>query len=327
MTYPSNPRRLLHYIVVTRAFAILTATLALAAAQDVPEPLTSDFTPPRGAIRTRDKEEGAWQKRLLTATSTDGLTFTRTNQIVTDQANVPDLVMDPRGRLYLYYSGGTVGDRSNVIAVAISDDQGKTWAFKYVEIDGGGRMAPPGDPDIRILDDGTFRLYFTAGAAGARVPNIFYAEGRDGIHFIFQGPAFAREGQVIIDSFTFPAGGLWHMYTLSETEQLWYATSEDGKSFTAADRPRLTANGRPYLPTNEIVLDDGRIRAYAFTPGNRGDIRSFLTSDGRSWEAEQGIRLAVDPENGLESDFVKDAAVIRLTNGTYLMVYVTVIPK
>jgi hypothetical protein len=307
-------------ILVPMAAAALTA-------QDRPESPVSDFTPPHGAVRTYDKEEGAWQKRLMTATSPDGLTFTRTKVVVSDQANVPDFVMDPKGRLYLYYSGGTVGDRSNVIAAAISDDQAKTWAFHYVEIEGTERMPHPGDPDVRLLEDGTFRLFFTAGAPGARVPNIFYAEGRDGVHFTLKGPAFAQESRTVMDSFTFTAGGLWHMYTLSETDRLWHATSEDGTSFTAADRPRMTIGGRPYIPTNEIVLEDGRVRAYAFTPGNGGDIRSFVTSDGRSWEAEPGVRLALDTESRLERDFVKDAAVIRLADGSYLMVYVTLIPE
>ncbi|HTM48454.1 MAG TPA: hypothetical protein VL285_07235, partial [Bryobacteraceae bacterium] len=87
--------------------------------------LLSDFTPPSGAVPGFPPEEGAWRKRILTATSPDGLDFTRSNRVITDQANVPDLVSDDNGVLYLYYSGGTVGDRRNVIAVAVSSDQGK----------------------------------------------------------------------------------------------------------------------------------------------------------------------------------------------------------
>jgi hypothetical protein len=286
----------------------------------------SDFTPPTGAVRTFRKEEGAWQKRLMTATSLDGLNFVRTGRIVTDQANVPDFVMDRNGRLYLYYTGGTVGERSNVIAVAISGDQGRSWGLRYVEIEGAGGPHP-GDPDVRLLEDGSFRMFYTAGAPGSQVPEIFYAESKDGIHFTLRGSAFRLPGQVVMDSFTVPIAGRWHMYTLSETDALRHAVSENGTAFTPLDQPRFMVNGRAYIPTNEIVLPDGRVRAYAFTPGNRGDIRSWVTADGNSWDAEPGVRLSLNTEGGLEQDFVKDCAVVRLVDGTYLMAYVTIIPE
>jgi hypothetical protein len=38
------------------------------------------------------------------------------------------------------------------------------------------------------------------------------------------------------------------------------------------------------------------------------------------------MRLALDLATGVEKDFVKDAAVARLADGTYFMVYVTDIP-
>ena len=67
--------------------------------------------------------------RLLTARSNNGLTWTRTNEIVSDQANVPDMVIDTKGTIFLYFTGGVVGDRENVTALAKSTDDGENWTF------------------------------------------------------------------------------------------------------------------------------------------------------------------------------------------------------
>ncbi len=308
----------------------VAAAVVLAApllhAQIDPSLLTNDFTPPTGAVLGRgDPDNGAWQKRLMMAVSTDGLTFTRTNKVLTDQANVPDFLVLPSGLLMLYYSGGIVGDRSNVIAAAISPDEGKTWFFKYVDIEG-FRGAPPGDPDVRLREDGTIRLYFTAGVPGSQFPMIHYADSTDGLHFQYRGPAFTIEGEAVLDSFTVPINGEWHMYTLSTHDlRLWHGVSTDGETFRSVDPALFPVRGRPYIPTNEIVLEDGRIRFYAFTPGG-SDIRSFITADGYTWEEEPEARLTLDTANGLEKEFLKDAAVVRLSDGTYLMMYTTLIP-
>ncbi|MBM3729157.1 MAG: hypothetical protein FJW40_27505 [Acidobacteria bacterium] len=47
--------------------------------------LSNGFTPPQGAQFGRGQpDDGAWQKRLMTAVSPDGLAFTRTNQVISD---------------------------------------------------------------------------------------------------------------------------------------------------------------------------------------------------------------------------------------------------
>src|SRR5207247_500733 len=66
----------------------------------------SDFTPPVG--REGDALGGPGVMRLMTATSRDGLSFVRTGQVVTDHGDVPDLLVDSRGTVYLYYVGWKV---------------------------------------------------------------------------------------------------------------------------------------------------------------------------------------------------------------------------
>ncbi|MEZ5353813.1 MAG: fibronectin type III domain-containing protein [Bryobacteraceae bacterium] len=305
------------------AFAAISACFA----QTGPVILSNDFTPPQGAQPGRGRpDDGPWQKRLMTAVSSDGLVFTRTNQVIADQANVPDFILARNGILYLYYTGGAVGSRENVIAAAVSPDQGKTWFYKYVDIS--GFSGPnPGDPDVRLLEDGTIRMFFTAGRPGSRFPEIHYADSSDGLRFQYRGSAFAIEGEAVLDSFTVPIGGMWHMYTLSEhPAQLWHGVSLDGESFRPENPASFSISGRPYIVTNEIALEDGRIRFYAFSGGSGGDIRSFVTKDGYAWAPEPGVRLAWDPSSGMERGFVKDAAVVHLADGTYLMVYATLIP-
>lgn len=81
--------------------------------------LTSDFTPPTGKAADQGGQ-GPWNQRLIIATSTNGLDFARTNQVVTDQGAVPDLAQDNNGWIYLYYTGWTVGAEQNKTVVAIS---------------------------------------------------------------------------------------------------------------------------------------------------------------------------------------------------------------
>ena len=52
---------------------------------------------------------------------------------------------------------------------------------------------------------------------------------------------------------------------------------------------------------------------------------SFWSDDGVEWEGEQ-IVLDVDESSGLESEHVKDPAVIQLANGTYMMIYKKTMP-
>lgn len=289
---------------------------------------TSDFTPPEGAAEGPGTY-GPWNTRLLLATSEDGLNFTQTNVVVTDQGDVPDLAMDENGWIYLYYTGWTIeveGETiNNQTVVAISTDQGETWAYKTLELEGLENMSAPVDPDIQILEDGTFRLFLTADPHDGDGPRSYYSESEDGIHFELGGVAFAQPGFPVLDPNTILIGETWHYFAGGSPNSNWHATSSDGKSFTeAADiNDQLTVNGEVYMMSNGLAVNDG-YRYFAFSNIDK-DIRSFFTTDGVTWEAEDAV-LTVDEASGLETEFVKDASVVRLEDGTYLMVYVSLIP-
>ncbi|MGQ9758993.1 MAG: hypothetical protein ACUVQ5_00240 [Candidatus Methanomethylicaceae archaeon] len=194
--------------------------------------LTSDFTPPTGAATGPEAGPGLWKMRLMSAISTDGLTFTRTNKVITDQGDIPDLVQDSRGWIYLYYVGWTVGSEQNKMVVAISQDKGSSWVYKRVNILGFEKMADAVDPDVQILPDGTFRLYFTS--QDGLGPRTYYAEGTDGINFKNMGVAFSKLGRMVLDPSTILIGSVWHIFaggTTDTPEANWHGTSSDGRVY------------------------------------------------------------------------------------------------
>lgn len=287
-------------------------------------PLVSDFVPPRGNAPTSPSESPGYF-RLITATSSDGLTFTSTGKILSDQAGVPDMVIDARGRWYVYYTGWTVGSEQNVTALAISDDQGQTWYFKYVRFTGlPNAGSKPADPDIILLPDGTFRMYATTDYAPGGKVGIIYAESTDGITFQYKGTVANLSIGALIDSNTFLLGDTWYMYAIGTTATTHFRfTSKDGKTFTPAGELRLSTPGvmGDYFASNGYTTSDGRYRMFAsFLPEK--NLRSFITSDGSNWTLESGNRMTftgVQPEEL----YLKDPAVTRLSNGTYFAVVTT----
>ncbi|MCU0426607.1 MAG: T9SS type A sorting domain-containing protein [Candidatus Kapabacteria bacterium] len=286
-------------------------------------PLVSDFTPPRGNAASSPSESPGYF-RLLTATSTDGLTFTGTGKILTDQANVADMVIDARGRLYVYYTGWTVGTQQNVTALAIFDDRGQTWYFKYVRFTGlPDPSSKPADPDIILLPDGTFRMYATTNisSTGGKI-GIIYAESTDGITFQYKGTAASLPSGNLIDSNTFLLGDTWYMCAIGIMGATHYRfTSKDGKTFASAGEFTLSAANTNYFGSNGYATSDGRYRMFAsFLPEK--NVRSFITTNGTNWTLESGNRMTFTGTQP-EELYLKDPAVTRLSDGTYFAVVTT----
>lgn len=295
-------------------------TSALATA--TPNLFVNDFTPPTGyAVGSPPESPGEF--RLLTALSTDGRAFMPTGYIVSDQANVPDLISDAHGQIYLYYTGWQMGDKKNTIAVALSNDAGETWVHKHISFTGPRANAPAGDPDIVLLPDGTFRLFFTSG--DAQTIKIWYADSADGLHFGDIHEAWARADAATLDSTTFWLNGVWHMLVLDPQRPIqWYATSPDATQFTLVNQPPILAEGEEYLLSNGYPVPEG-YRMIGFSVPQK-NFRTFLTRDGAQWAVEPGLALAHDPASAVEFSYIKDAAVLPLADGRYLMVYVTKLP-
>ncbi len=295
---------------------------------EVVHSFASDYEPPVGS-GTVDRPGGGgvgpWALRLRIATSEDGLSFEKTDRILTDQADVSDLAVDDRGWIYAYYVGWTMGDVTNKIGVAISFDDGLHWVYKYVNIEGASGNIPPVDPDVVILPDGTFRMYVTYSSdnagneRGDGGPHTYYAEGANGIDFQMKGRSFG-EGGAVFDPTVAKIGDTWHLYA-------WdlHGTSNDGREFAPERQLKLrTSDGKGVIIANIITVNDG-CRAYCYDPMSKDSIYSFLTTDGNTWSEEEGTRLDLE-EGELESEMVKEPAVAKLANGSYLMLYSTKIP-
>lgn len=295
--------------------------------QEVADLLIEDFEPPEGEDEDADEDNyGPWNTRLVTAYSDDGLDFEKTYEVVSDQADVPDLVLNENGWVFLYYVGWTVGDESNLTVVAISDDAGTTWTYKYVQLEGFEDGSSPVDPDVQALDDGMFRLYVTFDPDDGDGPRTYSALSYDGIHFEMEGEAFERNGDAVLDPSTLLIGDTWHLFAGGDTEVSganWHGTSEDGEEFDYEEEMHYTVDGNSYAFSNGIAFDDDLYRFYAFS--NVGeDIRYFYSDDGDDWTLDT-YRIGVGNED-VEDAFVKDPAVVELEDGRYLMVYVTHIP-
>lgn len=286
--------------------------------------LTNDFTPPVGRPVPPAPRESPGEFRLLAATSADGKVFQPTGQLIMDQSNVPDLIWGDNGWLYLYFMGWHIGDQTNVMAAAISPDQGQTWYFKTLTFAGNPNPHPaPVDPDIVRLADGTFRLYATMDL-GQHKLGIVYMDSADGLHFGEAHTAFTLDTNVI-DSTTFQFGDTWRMLVLdSDKPEQWHATSTAGEVFTLLEKPRFIVDGKEYILANGVPTAEG-YQLYGFSiPAN--NFRTFTSSDGVQWQVAPEIPLAHDPHSALESQLIKDPAVIQLPAGGYLMVYVSKIP-
>lgn len=285
--------------------------------------LRNDFEPPTGRDPNAPREApGAF--RLLTATSADGLTYTPTGQAVIDQANVPDLVLGDNGVIHLYYTLSKLGDRSNVLAAALSADFGQTWVFKQLTIEGLAANQPmPVDPDIVRLPDGAYRLYATTNVEGRKL-GIVYMDSRDGLNFGPSALALAHTTNVL-DSTTFLFNGQWHMFVLdADRPEQWHAVSDDGRAFRVLEKTPFATAGATYFAANGYAMGEA-YRLIGFAAPNR-DFRAFDSIDGQAWTAQPGQALTFAAAAPLAHDQIKDPTILPLPNGGYLMVFVTRLP-
>ena len=92
-----------------------------------------------------------YDHRVQWASSTDGKNFTKDNQVLLEHASVPDAVVRPDGKVWVYFVNGNPGQHAVFVAEQQADGTLKT--FDCIRIDGeiNGNAV---DPDIVLLDDG-----------------------------------------------------------------------------------------------------------------------------------------------------------------------------
>jgi hypothetical protein len=280
----------------------------------------SDFSPPRGGVAGGP---GPAMCRLMIARSQDGLRFERIRKIVCDQGAVPDLVVDVRGNLYLYYTAWVVGDEINKTVVAISPDSGNSWTFRKLGLQREEGESDLVDPDVLLLDDGTFRLYTTVSYMG-QYARTHYADSADGIHFARKGIAF-DPGSQALDPSAIKIGSTYHIFAggvAGDPEANWHGVSQDAATYRFDRTMIFRVNGYGQMMANGLAVD-GDYRYYGFGNDRNGGISSFFTRDGIGWVPDADYRLLAEVDSRLEDGQPTDPAVVRLPDGSYLMVYST----
>lgn len=280
--------------------------------------------PTGAAPGTNELMPGA--QRLRSATSPDGLAWKRTDMTIADQAATPSLTRTADGRPLLLYTAHAIDAPNDGVAAAIGAADGRAWQHCALAWSGMPAGVRATDPDVVQLSDGTYRMYFTSpvpGVTPARA-GIFRAESRDGLAWSFGGAAFPY-ATTVIDPMTFRAGGAWHQYALDGMNAaMVHGTSADGQTFAFSDVGQRTIGGEPYVLSQATQVGDV-VRVYGFGPMGQS-IRSFTTTNGADLTPDPAVLLALDASVTAERTFIKDPAVVRLSDGGYLMVYSTVIP-
>lgn len=269
-------------------------------AQPQPKPDSGVFggSPPGAGITPREHE-------VHSATSKDGLTWTRDEGARLTNASVPCVFNDGDKRVLLYtvrsptQPGGVGG-----IACAVSTDGLNFKDESTFRIEGLSTRTAA-DPSIVKDGDRKYRLYYLASnhrgdpAAGENPHTIKLALSEDGIHFRETGTVFEYDNLVDPDVFRFK--DQWFMNVFARIGTVT-ATSSDGKKFTY----QKILSPRDWGTTAPVLLPDGRLRLYAFEQRVpiANSIGSFISTDGLNWTAEPGQRLKAHDDEQITDPFV-----------------------
>lgn len=285
--------------------------------------LTSDVTPKRGRGRGPDGVEGPgpWIQRICEAISEDGLKWERTGRCISDQAGVPNGIVDLQGRARVYYND--LGNGNN-LTCAIEDEG--AWVYKRIRFTEVEDPHLPCDPTVLLTDDRKYRLYFTYDA------QTWSAISLDGVHFDIEDGCRMKKGRdPVLDPNVVRIGKEYHFFAGGCPSGNYHAVSTNGLEFRPLDKVVVGDRSRNIVFANGIAVEEG-CRYYVFDNmperGSKKAIYSAFSTDGMTWELEADARLRVeDDTTGLESGWVGDPSVVRLTDGTFRMYYNTDIPK
>ncbi|MFN8375041.1 MAG: exo-alpha-sialidase [Anaerolineae bacterium] len=294
----------------------------------------SDFEPPQGAATPAPDDSrmqsGPWNQRLMTAFSTDeGLTWTRTNQIVSDQADVPTAIIDAEGRIFLYFVTYYEALRNSTV-LALSEDSGETWVYRQLDFGNVPTRPAPTDPAAVLLEDGRIRLYFIRGVGQPPRLVSMSAISDDGLHFTIEdGTRLDSALGNVFCAAILSINGQYHLFSPSMEPGWVHAVSDDGLNYE--EQAPIVLPGGYFMGKGVVETPEGyRVFAHQGSPDSASfvpSIVSFLTTDGFSFTQEAGTRLQPDESGGLEARAVRNPSVIRLPDGRLMMFYVTLIPE
>jgi hypothetical protein len=218
------------------------------------------------------------------ATSPDGLTWTRDEGIRIPRASVPCAINDGDRRVLIYFvQPPNQPGKPETVACTVSTDGMNFEQDAAFQIEGLSTLKAV-DPSILKDEQGRFRLYYLASnhpgdpAAGPNPHAIHMALSDDGIHFRETARVFEYPDLVDPDVFRFQ--DQWLMYVFAGKATV-IARSADGTRFAYEG----DLSPPDWGTTAPVTLPDGRLRLYAFDQRTQtGNIvRSFLSTDGINW--------------------------------------------
>lgn len=228
---------------------------------------------------------GPYYHQIYTANSTNGIDFTRNNDILIENASVPDTIMMPDGTLYAYAVDGARRSISGIL-VARSKDNGATWEQGSAKLSSSSKAVA--DPEVVLLEDGSIRMYYIVAPfvpmGQSPDPNsisqVKSAISTDGVNFTEENGIRFEYAQ-ITDPDLIKIDNTWHMY-LSQGPRLISTTSKDGMSFSYSGVIREKGS-----VSKTVSIDNGEYRQFYCDSG----IKSATTLDGITWQNESGTRI------------------------------------
>jgi len=258
-----------------------------------PDTVSTDMTvPPVEACPVLDESEGETaleSHRVQWAHSTDGVSFTVDDTILLEKASVPDAVMGPNGKVWVYFVNGNPGQHA--IFVAEQQEDGTLETFDCIRVDGAIRPNAV-DPDVVRLPDGRYRLFFFegwfVGDAKPQDDHPFYsAISEDGIHFTQELKVLETTGGGTDPTATYLDDGTW-LLGVTTGEEVLLAKGTDGSAF------ELTGTSFPSGIPEIASFDDGTVRMYV--TGKDSKLIHKSTDGGETWTEEGSFSVpGADP--------------------------------
>lgn len=246
--------------------------------------------------------------QIQRATSADGLRFTPDGKVLLARASVPDGVIGPDDKHWIYFVNGNPGQHAVFVGRVEGDE---LVTFDCVRIDGAinGNAV---DPDVVRLPDGRYRLFYFQGwfVPGEPPPKpgeahrFYTAISQDGIHFTVENKILETQGGGTDPSAVQLADGSWLM-SLTLDDKVVLASSPDAKAFT------LTGVEFEPAITELATFDQGQtVRIYLATTQG---LKVKVSSDrGKTWTDETTV-MGLGP----------DPSMLRNTDGSWTMYYKT----
>lgn len=258
------------------------------------------------AATSASAQNGPYQHQVHSATSADGLNWTRDPGFRLDHASVPCALNDSN-RVLLYFVDADRGPGlSESVGCAVSSN-----GIDFVKLPlviNGLPTAKAVDPSIVKDANGIYRLYYFGSNAGGdpagetNAHEIHLATSSDGVNFTEVGAAFTWPGLVDPDVFTYLGNWFMYVFSLGPGGGTVISTSPNGTNFTYSQVLALPGYGT----VAPVLLKDGSLRLYAFeqTRPSANAFVSFRSTNGISWTPEAGTRLLASTNEQITDPFV-----------------------